>query len=743
MQEQDFTQQDAVFQLVEYTRRNIFLTGKAGTGKTTFLKRCIRESDKKLVVLAPTGIAAINAGGMTVHSFFGMPLRMFVPSYENPNPEKVNAIGDIRSHFNYQSQKLKIMRELELIILDEVSMLRADILDMMDIALRQARRSPEPFGGVQLLLIGDLYQLPPVLKSDEESLFKQYYSSPYFFSAKAFGEIALHTIQLTKVYRQSDPHFLHILEDIRNGHPSDETLRELNNNYRKEEDLPAEHYITLCSHNYQADAINAKYLDELPGRFYSYHAEIEGDFSPSQFPAEERLVLKKGAQIMFIRNDTGHEAKYFNGKIAEVIALDEESITVEDEDGVSFTVFPETWENKKYSVDAAQQLVTKKVGSFSQLPVRLAWAVTVHKSQGLTFDKMIINVSRGFASGQVYVALSRCRTLEGIILTSRISSSSIFVDNEIISFHKHCLDDGEIPNIILAEKYPAAIQRFIKNIRTEEVISSLIKANASLNSYKRLKDHEAIEKMAHIKKTLEDWHENVQKLAKLLLQWSQYDWTQETEESQLRWQKILEKCKASIQYVTHFHKEKIEPQWAYFKKFFKNHETLKEGKKNFTEFQKLWESYLSSLSLLNILGEPLFINKEETAEGEGLKVKEKKIKEQKKNAEKIPTKELSAQMFLQGLNIEAIAKERDLKENTIWSHLTEYFNQDNLSEKELERLIEKVKLDYFLQHIHQRSFSSLTEVKIYFPENFSFQELKFLLHYYKLSFTEKSTENAE
>ena len=416
---------------VENTHRNIFLSGKAGTGKTTFLHKVREESFKRLVVVAPTGVAAINAKGVTIHSFFQMP---FGPILPGKALERDPKSGYKRK---FSKKKIELIRSLDLLIIDEISMVRADLLDGIDEVLRKYKDRDRVFGGVQVLMIGDLQQLAPVIKDNEWSLLQAHYDTPYFFSSKAFQASGAVGIELKTIFRQQNEEFIAILNEIRNDRISDASLAKLNGRYIP--DFVAkddEGYIMLTTHNYQADNINRQKLDQLSSPAYRYEAEVEGDFSEYAYPTHYELVLKTGAQVMFIKNDSSYEKRYYNGKIGTVVALDEDTVSVQcpGDDAPVVTGY-ERWENITYTIDPETQKITEKLkGSFSQIPLRLAWAITIHKSQGLTFDKVIIDVSSSFAHGQTYVALSRCKTLDGIVLRKPVERRSIIQDRRVSGF---------------------------------------------------------------------------------------------------------------------------------------------------------------------------------------------------------------------------------------------------------------------------------------------------------------------
>lgn len=429
--------------IIENTGSNLFLTGRAGTGKTTFLKKLRETGSKRMVVLAPTGVAAINANGTTLHSFFQLPLTPYIPG-------KGFITADKR-FLRVSRMKKRLIASLSLIVIDEISMVRPDTLDGIDSTLRRLRNSSLPFGGVQLLLIGDLRQLPPVVKEDEWEMLKEHYSSPYFFESKALKNAGFRTIELTTVYRQSDKSFINILNRIRSGAIDIKLLDAINQCYRKpgSEEIDEEGYIRLTTHNNKASVINNMRLKELPAAQFSFEAEITGDFPENAYPAEKVLHLKVGAQVMFIKNDTGIERSFYNGLIGIITSIGVNNIHVRVKDGKIIEVGKMEWENLQYEVDEATQKVTQKsLGTFKQFPLQLAWAITIHKSQGLTFDKAIIDVSQSFAPGQTYVALSRCRSLEGLRLESPVPFSAVITDNTLNDFVAFCEENAPDENLV-------------------------------------------------------------------------------------------------------------------------------------------------------------------------------------------------------------------------------------------------------------------------------------------------------
>lgn len=415
------------YNFVQYTDKHIFLTGKAGTGKTTFLQDLKNNLPKRMIVVAPTGVAAINAGGVTIHSFFQLPFGPILPGFKDSAAQK---------SMKFSAQKRNIIKSLDLLIIDEISMVRADLLDGIDEVLRRFRRSDEPFGGVQMLMIGDMQQLPPVVKDNEWSLLQRYYETAFFFSSLSLNKTQFITISLKHVYRQKDERFLNLLNKIRDKHIDDQALQTLNERYKPDFDTGDENYIILTTHNARAQAINNEKLSQIKDKPYSFKAEVSGNFSQYNYPTDENLTLKLGSQVMFVKNDPEPEKKFFNGKIGVITNISKDEITVkcpEDEDEIE--VHSLVWDNIKYSIDDNTKEISEKIeGTFKQIPLKLAWAITIHKSQGLTFDKAIIDSELAFAHGQVYVALSRCRSLEGLILSTPFSNHSLKSDNKIESF---------------------------------------------------------------------------------------------------------------------------------------------------------------------------------------------------------------------------------------------------------------------------------------------------------------------
>ncbi len=448
---------------VNSTNRHVFLTGKAGTGKTTFLHRLAASTHKRYVILAPTGIAALNAGGVTIHSQFLLPFGAFLPERQRPLDIPEGAFHDqdtLTRRHPLNAIRRNVLREVDLLIIDEVSMLRADLLDAIDFRMRAVRQNRyQSFGGAQVLLIGDLYQLPPVVKDDEWRVMQRYYASMHFFESRVIKEHGYAHIELDKIFRQQEDAFIRILNNLRNNTVTQKDVDELNRRYKpgisKEE---SDGVITLTTHNHKADEINQRALSGLQGKSHAFEADIEGDFPQGMHPVLDRIELKAGAQVMFVKNDP--EKMYFNGKLARVEELSSDGITVRMYEGVgdapsttTYRLKRETWENKRYVVNASTKEQQEEVlGTFEQYPIKLAWAITVHKSQGLTFSKAIIDVGQAFAPGQVYVALSRLRSLDGLILRTRIDPSVVSNDKDVVAFTNRGFEQEPLPQQLKASQ---------------------------------------------------------------------------------------------------------------------------------------------------------------------------------------------------------------------------------------------------------------------------------------------------
>ncbi|MCD0478956.1 helix-turn-helix domain-containing protein [Chryseobacterium sp. LC2016-29] len=695
------------FDLIEYTSRSVFLTGKAGTGKTTFLNEFVKKTKKKHIVVAPTGIAAINAGGVTIHSMFGLPLRTFLPTTDRIDSSLANNVIDLQQHFKYRKDKLKLLREVEVLIIDEVSMLRADVLDMMDFSLRFIRRNNQRFGGVQILFIGDLYQLPPVVR--DEHVLKMFYNSPFFFDSLAIKDIPLLTIELTKVYRQTDQEFLEILNAIRDGDVANIDFNHLNERYDPGFEAGEEPYVYLCSHNKMADDINQEKLKDIKVSPKSYEAKLFGEFKENQFPNEQFLELKVGAQVMFIRNDITGEKKYFNGKLGEISSLDENEVKVILEGSErEITVKREVWEQKKYSLDTDKNIKEEVLGSFEQFPIKLAWAVTIHKSQGLTFDKVIIDAGKSFTAGQVYVALSRCRTLEGIVLKSKITPEVIFKDNRILKFQGETQANDNVESILNQEKYDYSIRKVLRTVDCQWFLKEVEQWNNLSIVTKSIDRTKSNQLYLQLKRDVLNLGKIFEKLERIIFQ--KVNLFIEKKED---WSEIESKSKGAVNF---FFTEIRDKVFNPLKEFYAEIKGAK-GLKQYNEELKNWlediEEYLNSLKEIHLLETKL--------------LDEKNDKEVSMKIAKVPSQVLTFQLFEQGKTISEIAMERGLVKETVIGHLAKFAEQGLL---DIARVITSDKIKAFKEMFHRDPKENLTDWKAALPNDFEFNEIRILINHF-------------
>lgn len=687
------TELKLAWEFVEHTEQSIFLTGKAGTGKTTFLKMVKKHSGKRLIVVAPTGVAAINAGGVTIHSFFQLPLSPFVPN------------ATVRERYNFGKEKRKIIRTLDMLIIDEISMVRSDLLDAIDAVLRRYRHHDRPFGGVQLLMIGDLQQLTPVVTPADEALLRPYYDTPYFFGSHALQQTPYVTIQLQKVYRQQDETFLNILNHLRENTLSSTDLQVLNNRYQPHfQPRQEEGYIRLTTHNNKADSHNDMRLEQLPATAYHYMASIKGTFPEYSYPTNELLVFKVGAQVMFIKNDSSAEHLFYNGKIGHIIYLDDSHIEVLcPGDEHSIVVEKQTWENTTYKINEATKEIEPTVqGTFSQYPLRLAWAITIHKSQGLTFERAIIDAGSSFASGQVYVALSRCKTLEGLILSSPITAEAIINDQGVADYINRQDEEArksiaQLPR--LKDDYERfqliELFQFMDIWRTEEMLCRLL--IEFFHSYSKLI-------LIH-KSTVKELQEKVTIIA--------YKWT--TYISQLTIEQIhdpqfLERVVASANYFKKTLKHYLEDLIEQTLEVKSNNKVAMRRLDNY--LTDLREMYLAKKYLLQTVitngfttenylrakQEALLMALDELSPTSQQRSKSNKKKKEKKEN----TKDITLQLLKSGLTPLQIATERKLTTSTIYRHLgyfvkegvidiNDFMEQEHI--QNIQQVIQKIGID--------------------------------------------------
>ena len=699
---------------VEHTGISIFLTGKAGTGKTTFLRTLKEKSSKRSIIVAPTGVAAINAGGMTIHSFFQLPLSPFVPE------------ANFKNRFDYSKEKRKIIRTLDLLIIDEISMVRSDVLDAIDSVLRRFREHEKPFGGVQLLMIGDLQQLTPVVTPEDEVILQRYYDTSYFFGSKALRSISYVTIELTHVYRQQDEEFITLLNNIREGQVSETDLKRLNERFNPNfEPEVGSDYIRLTTHNKMAESYNEVQLHNLPSKACTFIAEADGNFPEYNYPADFKLTLKRGAQVMFIRND--NNGRYYNGRIGHVTHIDNEKILVLcPGDDKEIEVQQETWENTKYSLnEKTKQIEAEVQGTFKQYPLRLAWAITIHKSQGLTFEHAIIDAQSSFAAGQVYVALSRCKTLEGLILASPISSSAIINDSQVMNYISHQTEEAEksiaaLPTL-KAEYYRQLLLELFSFTDLKACEDALYRVLTEY-FYKYPKII-TLHKMAII-----DLDERIMSISS---KWKSIICNMTTD--QLHEDDFLQRMKKGALY---FHSQLTEI-FSHLLDMTKGVQSNnKIAYKRFdNNYADLLQTYVVKHELLGRIMEKGFsINSYLTAKQEAIlnsleektgRNRKNKIEETTPKVPKISTGEVTFNLFKTGKSIEEIAKERNLTPATIQGHLIPYIQKGEIK---LNEVIDEGKAKTILQKIQLAGKeASLKAIKLLCPADITYTDILLIM----------------
>lgn len=708
----EFTEESRIlYKLVERTSSNVFLTGKAGTGKTTFLKYLRKHSAKRMVVAAPTGVAAINADGVTLHSLFQLPFEPFIPnSFQK------------EGNFRFSREKLNIIRSLDLLVIDEISMVRADVLDAVDSVLRRVRRNQFPFGGLQLLLIGDMQQLPPVLTSQEETLLEPYYPTSYFFDSLALKKAGFVPVELSKIYRQSDASFVDILNAVRTNTANEGQLSVLNARY-----IPgfnpdtAEGYIRLTTHNHRAKQVNQQKLDELDGPAYTFMATVTGVFPDTSFPTEMNLVLKKGTQVMFVKNDPSPEKAFFNGKIGVVCSISENSITVQFPDGGKVDAPSLTWNNVQYELNHETKAIEEKViGTFSQFPLRLAWSITIHKSQGLTFDKVMLDANSAFAHGQVYVALSRCRSLEGLVLTSPLSSDAIKTDQRVQDFSE------EVGRQTVSEEQLTEMEsEYFEHLLLEQFDFAAL--GAMLSSFSRIiTEHfpqTYLPLLHEVKKQQDAFQKEVLEVAVKFQSQAQSYYHARDERLQERVTKasvyFLDKIRNQLEPLVRkldvqVPRKEIKSRYAALFEDFKLQLKVK--------CQTLSQS-VESFSVNSYLREKALALVDDEGRGEKRNRKSKSAKNTPKQKEpKIPTAQISYELYCGGKTPQQVANERGLALTTIMGHLSTYVASGKLDASDFvsEQSIKEVG-KYLDEHPEAQSF---TEVYHALEGKVSYEDIK-------------------
>ncbi len=715
MEESENTVFQTAWDVVNYTGINVFLTGKAGTGKTTFLRKLVKETTKKCIVIAPTGVAAINAGGVTAHSFFQLPFNPYLKhaGYSHGEVQFTNRNELIRN-IRVNKNKRDLINELELLVIDEVSMLRADLLDAIDEILRVIRKNKfAAFGGVQVLFIGDLFQLPPVVQDMEKDLLKDHYDTPFFFSAEVLKENPPVIIELKKIYRQTEEKFIGLLNNIRNNTMEKRDFEMLEMRYDPMFKNGDENSITLTTHNFVADKINQDELRKLNKPLVKFHADIDGDFNDKSMPTERVLELKEGSKIMFIKNDTKGGGRYFNGKLATIIKLDQEEIVVRlSGSNIEFRVEKEKWENIKYVFNKEDNSINEHpLGSFSQYPIRLAWAITIHKSQGLTFDKMAVDAGASFAAGQVYVALSRCSSYEGLTLLTRITERSISTDKNIIEFSKRETDLSSID--MVQERFIYSLMRLGKIFQWTSVVDMMDEAY----EYTATKKFEGKDEVAdQFRRMTVKAREQEDIAAKFIEKVHEI-----TNVKPFNSGLMTERVKAAKMYfIERLHEELVKP----IQHFIVDYKPKKNTKQFITYVKELeldlWKK-IRDIERANVDGLDLTIKLNIMG-----RVDEKKDKKGVRKPQDDSTSGFSFRFFKEGKTIAEIADLRNLTVSTIEGHLGMYVERGELSISEFltDKELGDIKLltDEF-------GFDNLTELKKKIGDGVSWGRLRMAVNH--------------
>ena len=738
--------EEYILTLVNQTNRNIFLTGKAGTGKTTLLHKIINTCYKNTVVVAPTGIAALNAGGVTIHSMFQLPFASFLPTLSNP--PIVNEFlrfenrFSLRKHFQMHKNKQQVIRNMELLIVDEVSMLRADVLDAMDYMLQFIRKDKRPFGGVQVLFIGDLLQLPPVVKQEEWEVLKHYYKGMYFFQSEVITQNPLLYVELETIYRQTDKLFISILNHLRENQLTSEDIKQLEKYVQP--DFPKKHlkdYITLTTHNAKADAMNQREMSKLTSPLFSYEADIVDDFPEYLYPIEKVIQLKEGARVMFIKNDISGEHLFFNGKMGTVVSLSEGEITVKLDGGRVINVERYEWENVRYKLnETTKDIEEERLGSFTQYPLRLAWAITIHKSQGLTFEKAILDLASVFASGQAYVAFSRLRSLDGLILLSSVSANGINNNGEVIGYAENKASEKEVQTACYTGKTEFLQENILNTFQWNTLLEEWV---LHRNSYsgeignKNLYKDWASQQLVRVQELVTVSEKFIKQLKTLF-----YNATDV--------QHIFERVAKGITYFTPL----LEQLWYEVLLVEGKIANQKKVKQFFTELKELDNSLSETLKQLFRLeqmvqlaqsDQPFDKEKIHSAKLETLYteltgkinniLKNEKLfigeyplsKDDKPKKEKRSTYDITLQLWKEGKTVTEIAKERTLSQATIYSHIAKCIEQDKITITEVlpEKTINELNT-IFKENEELTTLKSLYEKT---EERYSWDELRLFRAY--------------
>lgn len=723
--------------LVNNSDRHVFLTGKAGTGKTTFLKHIQETTFKKSAVVAPTGVAAINAGGVTMHSFFQLPFGPYVPVQAGWNSQATDS-GSLFKQIRFNKAKRDLLNELELLIIDEVSMVRADMLDAVDAICRHFRKRPDlPFGGLQVLYIGDLFQLPPVVNDEEwKNILSLHYKSPFFFDAQVIRDAPPLVVELKKIYRQDEEAFIHILNQIRNNQVNEADLDRLHEHFdRSFEPAYGDTYITLTTHNNKADQINQQQLQRLRGDLEQFQAEVEGEFGEKSFPADKNLQLKIGAQVMFLKNDKGDRRRFYNGKLATVNRIEPDAIYVSTGDEPDdIKVERETWTNIRYSYDRmADKVEEEQLGSFKQFPLRLAWAITIHKSQGLTFEKAIIDAGSSFAAGQVYVALSRLTSMKGLVLFSRIHPNAIHTDERVLAFVNKEMDEEEMEKLV-EEEQKRFVERSLIGFFQWDKLTSLVAEFVEAYDDRQIPDKEwAIQWARAFFLKIYDQQQVGSKFARQLedlIHTEPVDYAflkSRTEAAVNYFDPILYQLMANLQ--EHIDAVKIKKKSKKYTNELREIKTLLQRK----QYQLKQAGALASglaeqqatAQLIDLIeGKKLIASRKADApqsESEPEPEEEKKARPQKGDSARI-----SLAMFQEGKDIKTIAAERGYAWSTIESHLASFLDTGEVKVNDIVTAEKQERILAVLKEMGE-TITGTKEVKDRLPADYTYAEIKAVL----------------
>ena len=811
-------QLDLAFDFIQYTGQNLFLTGKAGTGKTTFLKNLKLQSPKRMVVVAPTGVAAINAGGVTIHSFFQISFGPQIPQDPDKPQQSAAQNGYVAANIRrFSKEKINIIRSLDLLVIDEISMVRADVLDAVDEVLRRYRTRYKPFGGVQLLMIGDLQQLAPIVKDDEWEILKSYYETSFFFSSRALKRSTFTGIELKHIFRQSDQQFIDLLNKIRDNRIDTETLQLLNRRYQPDFNPDdKEGYITLTTHNYQSQQINGAKLERIKTSASRYSAEVQGEFPDYSYPTDPELELKVGAQVMFVKNDLTPAKRFFNGKIGKVTELDEEQIEVVcPGDREAIIVERVAWQNTKYKLnEVTQEIEEEVIGTFSQFPLKLAWAITIHKSQGLTFDKAIIDARASFAHGQVYVALSRCKTFEGLVLSTPIGVHSVKSDSTVVQFSEAVEQNqpgpAELEQLrkeylqqLLGELFdfkPVLRQiQYLQRLWNEHSSQLLGTLNFVLKGMVAPLQSEMIDVAGRfenqvrqllasipnpeedellqerVRKASEFYCSKLEQLLEKPLSEATFDSDNKAVRKsigeatdklakEIRVKKIcIEHCKSGFNTRTYLEtrsKAAIEVEETARSRKKPDSPATFSSNPDFYSLIKRWraeKAELLQVEVARVLAQKTMLEIVQTLPVTGKELKDVKgmggvrmkqfgreilemilayrekqgmdiPAEAEKEAERagMDSRQLSYDLFKNGLNIPEIARNRQMAQSTIESHLLNFVGNSNI---DFYRLVEQRKVKVIEECIELNNFRSVTDLKAKLGDSYSYSEIRFVLKY--------------